>query len=130
MISLDPLASHHALHLFQLQTQSDLIVHPSSAPSSKFISKSRSTPKPTQTPNPSSTGNTTFDTQKAALETYRDLLYRSDRQNWRIEWEELVEGEMGGWQYTGAGEVEEMASPGGKGKKGGRGRGGSVELGD
>ena len=133
VVSLDPLASHHALHLLSLQTQHDKILHPSMAVSQSASSKSNLSSN--------SSGNTTFDVQKAALEKYRDLMYRSDRQTWRSEWEELVEGEMGGWLDGGDSDSGEAGAGNGNGNGGGRsgysspgggkkargGRGGSVE---
>jgi len=88
VVSLDPLASHHALHLHALQAQYTIILNPSSHTSTKPSSGSRSAP---------ASEHTSFEIQKAALERYRDILYRNERQSWRGEWEELVEGEMGGW---------------------------------
>jgi hypothetical protein len=123
VVSLDPLALHHALHLHALQNQYTIILNPSSHQSTQPATSSRS---------PQASEQTTFEVQKAALEKYRDILYRNERQSWRGEWEELVEGEMGGW----LGESEETvdlsgkggsgyASPGGR--KGRMSRGTSVE---
>ena len=123
VVSLDPLASHHALHLHALQAQYTIILNPSSQTSTKPSSGSRSA---------AASEHTTFEVQKAALEKYRDILYRNERQSWRGEWEELVEGEMGGWM----GDLEEAVDTSGKGgsgysspggKKGRMSRGGSVE---
>ena len=138
VISLDPLAAHHALHLFSLQTQLERILHPLTAVTNDKNTTAR---RPgSKSPTAASSGNTTFDVQKTALEKYRDLMYRNDRQTWRTEWEELVEGEMGGWMSM-AGDVDEVgdqqtaggrsgvSSPGGGagGKKTRGARGGSVE---
>jgi hypothetical protein len=117
VVSLDPLASHHALHLLSLQIQHDVILHPSMA-----VSQSASSSTSKSNPSSDSSGNTTFDVQKAALEKYRDLMYRSDRQTWRSEWEELVEGEMGGWLDGGDSDSGEAGAGNGNGNGvGGRG---------
>lgn len=88
--SLPPLVTLHNHHLTTLTSLSSIIIAP----------------------------ETSFDLAKLTLERWRDLSMGGDRWENVREWEELVELEM----TFGGAEVaeEEVATPGGKGKKKGK----------
>jgi hypothetical protein len=118
--SLDPVAKYHSLHLHALQAQIGLILHPHG--SGSHVSNSSSI----------------FETQKLALESFRDQMARSPKQQWRVEWEELVLLEMSGGAGLDGDQQDEddeegeegydydPGTPGSRHSK--RGRGGSVGL--